>query len=78
MPAAVWLGHFCSRSQPKTSNGIFAEIQYGPVAGEQTLGIPQRCRRTIHHAIRCVDKVPGPVSIQSIADERVIKAISSY
>ena len=75
MPAAVWLGHFCSRSQPKTSNGIFAEIQYGPVAGEQTLRIPQLCRRAMHPAIRFAEKVPAPVSIQSIADERVIKAI---
>ena len=74
MPAAVWLGHFCSRSQPKTSNGIVAEIQHGPVAGEQTLRILQLCRRAMHHAIRFA-KNPGPVSIQSNTDERVIKAI---
>ena len=59
MPAAVCLGHFCSRSQLKTSNGIVAEIQHGPVAGEQTFA----------------EKVPAPVSIQSNADERVIEAV---
>ena len=75
MPAAVWLGHFCSRPQLKTSNGIVAEIQHGPVAGEQTLRFLQRCRRPMYPAIRFAEKVPAPVSIQSNADERVIEAV---